>query len=814
MKLWYDAPVAGWQDARLRWQAAARFDTSFDNPWFQALPVGNGRLGAMVFGGIGVERIQLNEETLRSGGPVDRSNPRGPTVLAGVRQLLFENRHAEAARLLDAQFLGSPPQACDYQTLGDLWLTTHGVDAATAYRRELDLDAGIAAVRFEAGGDTFVREVFSSTPHQILVVHTRCSTPGRLGLSVTCDRPADEGDQYPNFQVWQEGDRGLAMRGTRLKFAARVEARVVLGQADPAVSDSPPARGGSLAFDGVDEVTLLVAASTGWRGLDDQSGDPYADCRETLRDLADRSYGDLRAAHVEDHRRLFRRVHIDLGGGDGAMPTNRRLQALRDGTEGGLAGDPHLTALYVQYARYLMMASARPGTLPPHLQGIWSENNHPVWHAGYWLNLNEQMSYWPAEAANLSECHTALFDLMDRLVEPGSRTARVHYGARGWAVHLMTDVYGFTEPGYAPHGAWPMSGPWLCRHLWEHYLHSGDEAFLADRAWPLMRGAAQFLLDFLVEAPAGTPLAGKLVANPSQSPENGFRLPDGTGGYLCCAATVDTMISRELFANCLAAIDLLDLEDAELRAEIAAALSRLPDYRISPTNGRLLEWAEEYEEPEPGHRHMSHFYAFHPGDELHPGTHPALIDAIRQSLEHRLAHGGGGTGWSRAWVVNLWARLGDGDRACEHLQQLLGTYTLPNLFDHHPYGDGCVFQIEGNFGGAAGVLEMLVQSHEPAGDHPLERVISLLPALPGAWPEGRVEGLRARGGFGLDLAWEDGQLQCAALRSFLGTRCTLRSRQPVRVERDGQATALEVVAPDAVTFPTEPTATYQILPIG
>ncbi|MFH1572191.1 MAG: glycoside hydrolase family 95 protein [Gemmatimonadota bacterium] len=809
MKLWYREPIPGWQRAREAWQPAIRFDTRPHNPWFQALPVGNGRLGAMVFGGIGVERLQLNEETLRSGGPVDRSNPSALQHLPEVRQLLFEGRNEEAALLLNARMLGTPPQAQDYQTLGDLWLTFAGVDGADGYRRELDLDSGIAAVQFQSGGGACTREVFASFPDQVLVVHLRASRPGGLTFAIELERPPDHPDEAGSAEVWSEGERALVMRGNRLKLCARVE--VHAGPGPFAAAPSPaPARSRRLSVAAADEATILVAAATGWRGPGDQSGDPYEDCRTCLARLAGRTYQDLRAAHVEDHQRLFRRVAIDLGSGGDDVPTDRRLQAVRDG-----ASDPGLVALYFQYGRYLMVASARPGTLPPHLQGIWSESIIPVWHAGYWLNLNEQMNYWLAEPAGLPECHTALFDLMDLLVEPGARTARAHYGARGWAVHLMTDVYGFTEPGYAPHGHWPMSGPWLCRHLWDHYLYSGDRAFLAERAWPLMKGAARFLLDFLVEAPAATPVAGQLVTNPSQSPENAFRTADGQGGYLCYGATVDTMIARELLTSCLAALDALDLaqEDA-FHSEIEAAVARLPEYRISLRDGRLQEWLEEYEEAEPGHRHMSHLYAFFPGDEVTPASRPDLAAAVRRSLEYRLAHGGGYTGWSRAWIVNLWARFGEGDLACQHLDRLLGDLTLPNLFDLHPYGDGCVFQIEGNFGGAAGIAEMLLQSHEAAGPDPLERVLALLPALPAAWSGGRVAGLRARGGFEVDMTWAGGRLRSAEVRSRLGRRCALRAGCPVKIRCRGAAVQAEEVGAGVVAFATEPETVYEIYPSG
>ena len=808
MKLWYSEPVAGWKTARDSWKPAVLFDHSMGNPWFQALPVGNGRLAAMAFGGIGVERIQLNEETLRGGGPIDRNNPQALAYLPEIRRLIFAGRNDEAAFLVETKVLGMPPQAHGYQTLGDMWLSFAGIGKAENYRRELELDTGIATVRYQANGATYTRELFASAPDQVIVVNIQCSRPGGISFDLELDRPQEA--ESPGFQVWTESPQALAMRGTRVKFSARLQMRVKQGSQECVEMEDPgwnPSLNSGLSVENADEITILLAASTGWRSTRDQTGDPDADCRACLMHVADKPYEDLRAAHVEDHQHLFRRVQIDLGGDEAAkIPTDKRIKAVRSGGD-----DPQLAALYFQYARYLMMASARPGTLPPSLQGIWSENIVPVWHSGYWLNLNEQMNYWPVEAFNLAECHTALFDLMDMLVEPGTRTARANYDARGWAVHLMTDAYGFSEPGYGAHGGWPMSTAWLCRHLWEHYLYSGDESFLAGRAYPLMKGAARFLLDFLVEAPEGTPLAGKLVTNPSQSPENHFITADGDHGYLSYGSTVDTMITRELFTNCVAVIDILALApEADFRRELETSLARLPQYQISPKTGRLQEWVEDYEDCEPGHRHMSHFYAFHPGDMITPRKDPELVAAIRKALELRMDNGGGGTGWSRAWVVNLWARLGEADRAHQDLCQLLGRFTLPNLFDHHPYGEGCVFQIEGNFGGAAGVAEMLLQSHETAEGDVLARVISLLPALPAAWPQGCVKGLRARGGFELDIAWTDGKLDSAALRSALGKRCVLRTGDPISICRDGKEVQVETLDESTVSFATEQGATYEI----
>jgi alpha-L-fucosidase 2 len=455
-----------------------------------------------------------------------------------------------------------------------------------------------------------------------------------------------------------------------------------------------------------------------------------------------------------------------------------------------------------------MMASSRPGTLPSNLQGIWNENIRPMWWSAFWLNVNEELNYWPAEVANLAGCHTALFDLMEHLVEPGSRTARIHYGARGWVVHLMTDIWGFTEPGYGPHGYWPMTTAWLCRHPWEHYLYSGDEQFLEKRAFPLMKGAARFLLDFLVEAPEGTPAAGQLVTNPSQSPENQFILPDGSQGYLSYGSTVDLMITRELFTNCIRAIEILELEEeAEFRKELEIALEKLAPYQISERSGRIQEWIEDYDEAEPGHHHMSPFYAFHPSDMITPENDPKLAEAIRKSLESRLAHGGGGEGWTTSWVVNLLTRFGEGNQAYEYFRKQLATSTLPNLFN---YCGSTIFQIDGNFGATAGLAEMLLQSHESSPGNASVRVLSLLPAIPTTWQEGHVSGLRARGGFEVDIAWRNGRFKRAEIRSSLGNLCALRTDGSLRVYEEGTTVRVKNLPKSIIVFETVPGGRYVV----
>lgn len=744
--LWYDAPAKNWNEA---------------------LPIGNGSLGAMVFGYPEQERLQLNEETLWTGGPAELNpNPDAPNYLEGVRQLLFAGKNDEASRLLRKM---QGPNTQMYQPLGDLIIYQKSLSPASAYYRDLNIETAIATTRFTQDDVELTREIFSSAPDSVMVLHLKANKKGALNLALgvkhalafTSEKQGSdlvlkgkariESDENGNKKelIYYDaiGDKGMF-------FQFRV--RVISCDGQVAVSDS------LIGISDATDAVVLISAATSYNGFRNSptlaGKDHQAVALRRLDAAQGKSYETLRAAHVADYQKYFKRVELNLTNeAVPEIPTDKRLAAYKQSV-----ADPHLEELYFQFGRYLLISCSRPGGIAANLQGIWCEAIRPSWRSNYTTNINLQMNYWPALPLNMTEMYEPLLTQIEHMAFNGRSTAKNYYHANGWAAHHNSDIWAQTNPvgegGGDPKWAnWALGSPWLSQHLFEYYRFTMDKDFLREKAYPIMKGAADFCMDWLVVKD------GHLVTAPSTSPENVYLDKDGKKIAVTIASTMDMEIIWDLFTNVMEASKILNI-DKEYAALLKAKRDSLQPIKVGK-KGNIVEWYEDFEDVEPEHRHVSHLFGLHPGREISPLIDTVLSNAARRTLELR---GDGGTGWSKAWKINFWARLLDGDHAYKMYQELLKTSTQNNLFDTHP-----PFQIDGNFGSIAGISEFFVQSHL--------NEIQLLPALPKAWKDGSIKGLKARGAFEISLTWRNSRLVTAEIRSEKGTTCVLRTKDPVKI---------------------------------
>jgi len=756
--------------------------------WVEALPLGNGRLGAMVFGGVDEERLQLNEESLWAGEPIEVYPDHFTENLRKVQALVLDGKIAEARALGLEKLTKSPTSFRSYEPLADLWIAPEHAGAIDDYRRELDLETGVARVTYRAGGVRFQREVFISAVDDVVAIRLSVDKPGALRAKVRLTRQEDatvtaagENGLRMDGQIvdvaapegYDDNPGGSGPAGAHMKFAGRV---VVQTERGTVTSEE-----NMVLIDGADEAVVLFTAATDYR-LDkmgfDRTIDPGREADRLLQSASKKTWSDLLRDHAAEHRSYFDRVSLDLGGASRCdLPTDERLAAFRAGDP-----DPGLASLYFQFGRYLLMSSSRrPGRLPANLQGIWNDKMWAPWEADYHLNINLQMNYWPADPCNLPETLDPLVDWLARLAERGEVSAKRLYGTAGWVCFLATNPFGRTSPSASTRPSQfqngvldPLAGACTSMTLWRHYEYSGDRAFLATRAYPVLKGAAQFIADFLVEDRDGF-----LVIVPSTSPENTYIHPEtGQAVRITRGSTYHMAVVRAVFEAVIESSRVLG-RDAAFRERLQTALGKLPPVKVG-ANGTIQEWIEDYEEKEPTHRHVSHLLGLYPFSQIGP-SRPDLFQAARNTIDRRGF--GGDVGWSNAWKTCFFARLHDGDQAHWYFSRLIARNAFPNLMD--AIFPGRIFQIDGNLGGTAGVAEMLVQSQTGQLD--------LLPALPKAWPNGKVTGLRARGGFEVDVAWADGRLVDAKIKSLRGGRCAVRYQEETaeRTLQPGQVLRLD-----------------------
>ena len=730
--------------------------------WDEALPVGNGRIGGMIFGRVNEELIQLNEDSIWSGGFRKRNNSKAYANLEKMRKLIRDGKTTEAENLCAEAFYGTNENQRHYQPLGDLHIWQQSDGEVLNYKRSLDISKAVSTTAWQSGGVKYFREVFVSHPDEVMTVVFTSNAKGKINFVAAID---GKDDDYDKNEAYDDSTILFTMTDG-IPYAAAISVSAVGGECGTDAN--------RISVKNADSAMLTIACQTSFR-TGDYEKTAISQAKKAHRTGADA----LLKRHIADYKKLYDRCTFELcdnSGGNSEKPTDERLKLVKEGGR-----DNKLVEMYFNFSRYLMIAGSRENTLPLNLQGIWNKDMWPAWGGKYTININTEMNYWAAEIQNLSECHMPLFDHIERMRENGRVTAREMYRCKGTVCHHNTDIWGDTAPQdkWLPGTLWPMGMAWLCLHIYEHYKFTGDREFLAEK-YDTMREAAEFFEDYLIEDGKG-----RLVTSPSVSPENTYYTKDGVKGTLCQGPTMDSSILNQLFTAVAESAQILDI-DAEFAMKMLEFRSRLPEPEVGKY-GQIMEWAEDYDEVEPGHRHISQLFALYPADIISLHRTPELAKAAKATLDRRLSYGGGHTGWSRAWIINMWARLFDGEKVGENVTALLSNSTSINMFDMHP-----PFQIDGNFGGGAGIAEALLQSH--SGE------ICFIPALPKEWESGSVKGMKARGGFEVSFSWAGGKMQTAEIKSLCGNSCTVYSDAPIEIYKDGKPVPNVVFQKDNNTY--------------